>query len=109
MGWPVSIPTRFSHSHLLATPQYGIWIPPGVAHVALNRLAAGHTSLYVAPLIVALLDHLRAYPQMGPPDERRARLLLAGPSGLPATARVFSSLGASWLDATVKKKPRRLG
>ena len=78
--------------HFWAPPQYGVWLPPGVEHVALNRLAAGHASLYLAPalcgalpatacairatpLMTALLDHLRELPHQDPPDERRLRLM----------------------------------
>jgi AraC-like DNA-binding protein len=63
--------------HYLAPPQYGIWIPPEVAHVGLNRHEATFCSLYLArarcrrlpreacavavgPLLKALLEQLRA-------------------------------------------------
>lgn len=78
--------------HFLAPPQYGVWLPPGIAHVGLNRNEAGHCSVYVAaslchrlpgkpcalavsPLIVAILDHLRARPVGTPHDEETDRLL----------------------------------
>jgi len=31
----------------LAPPQFGIWLPPEVEHIGLNRQAATHSSLYV--------------------------------------------------------------
>jgi len=60
----------------LAPPQYGVWIPPGMEHVASNRHEASYVTLYVAeplcaalprractmavnPLILAVLDLLR--------------------------------------------------
>src|SRR5690348_2931548 len=33
--------------HYLAPPHYGIWLPPDVEHVGLNRHEASHSSLYV--------------------------------------------------------------
>lgn len=79
-------------AHFLAPPQYGIWLPPGVAHVGLNRSEAGHCSLYidrtlceplpavpcalaVSPLIVALLDHLRMQPDAARRTTETSRLL----------------------------------
>lgn len=66
---------RLADRHYLAPPQYGIWLPPDVEHVGLNRFEACHCSLYVmpercdalprtpcaltvGPLVRALLDHL---------------------------------------------------
>jgi AraC-like DNA-binding protein len=80
--------------HFLAPPQYGIWLPPGVEHVGLNRNEAGHCSLYIAaslcrrlpgkpcalavsPLIVAMLDHLRTQPTAADAREETDRLLRA--------------------------------
>ncbi len=85
--------------HLMAPPQCGVWLPPQVEHVGLNRHAANHCSLYVsAPLCAALppqacaltigplarapLDHLRA--QAGAAAPR------AAPS--PADARLLQVL-----------------
>ncbi len=65
--------------HYLAPPQYGVWLPPRVVHVGLNRQASHHCSLYIAPsgcsglpdtpcaltvspVVRALLDHLRQQP-----------------------------------------------
>lgn len=28
---------KLAHSHYLAPPQYGIWLPPGVEHLGMNR------------------------------------------------------------------------
>ena len=79
-------------THFLAPPQYGIWLPPGIAHVGLNRSEAGHCSLYVdhalctrlpakpcalavSPLIVAMLDHLRMLPDASRGTAETERLL----------------------------------
>lgn len=78
--------------HFLAPPQYGVWLPPGVEHVGLNRNEAGHCSLYIAPpqsgrlpakpcalavspLIVALLDQLRTQPTESIDSAEHERLL----------------------------------
>ncbi len=70
---------KVADHHYLAPPHYGIWLPPDMQHVGLNRQAAHHCSLYVArpgckvlpqtacaltvgPLARALLDHLRQHP-----------------------------------------------
>jgi AraC-like DNA-binding protein len=67
---------KVADQHYLAPPHYGIWLPPDLEHVGLNRLEAHHCSLYVArpgckvlpaapcaltvnPLVRALLEHLR--------------------------------------------------
>lgn len=69
---------KLAHSHYLAPPQYGIWLPPDVEHLGMNRYEATHCSLYlsrercralpkttcalaVGPLIKAILEHLRAH------------------------------------------------
>ena len=68
---------KVAEHHYLAPPHYGIWLPPDLEHVGLNRLEAHHCSLYVArpgcavlpaapcaltvnALVRALLEHLRA-------------------------------------------------
>ncbi|AYH43989.1 helix-turn-helix transcriptional regulator [Azoarcus sp. DN11] len=83
---------QVEREHFLAPPQYGVWLPPGVAHVGLNRNEAGYCSLYVAaplcdrlprnpcalavsPLIVALLDHLRLQAPDTLRDAENTRLL----------------------------------
>ncbi len=67
---------KLAQQHLLAPPQYGIWLPPDVEHIGMNRLEAHYCSLYVArdgcgalpatacaltvsPLVRAMLNHLR--------------------------------------------------
>ena len=67
---------KVADHHYLAPPHYGIWLPPDLEHVGLNRLEAHHCSLYIArpdcvvlpatpcaltvnPLVRALLEHLR--------------------------------------------------
>jgi AraC-like DNA-binding protein len=82
--------------HYLAPPQYGIWIPPRVAHVGLNRHEATFCSLYLArercsrlpreacavavgPLLKALLEQLRARridTPRKPSDERLVEVLV---------------------------------
>ncbi|MGB1239219.1 MAG: AraC family transcriptional regulator [Pseudomonadales bacterium] len=66
---------KLAHTHYLAPPQYGLWLPPNVEHRGLNRYEAEHCSIYVdtalcgqmpqhscaltiSPLIRALLEHL---------------------------------------------------
>lgn len=83
---------KVAEHHYLAPPQYGIWLPPGVQHVGLNRYEACHCSLYIAPeqcsalprtpcaltvspLVRALLDHLHQQPAEKPIGPRTARLL----------------------------------
>ncbi|OGB32727.1 MAG: AraC family transcriptional regulator [Burkholderiales bacterium RIFCSPLOWO2_12_FULL_61_40] len=82
--------------HYLAPPQYGIWLPPDLEHVGLNRQEACHCSLYIAPLqcsalprspcaltvsplVRALLEHLHqqgAVQPTSPQDERLLQVLL---------------------------------
>lgn len=98
--------------HFLAPPQYGIWLPPDVAHIGLNRKAAGHCSLYVAqglcdrlpktpcalsvsPLIVAMLDHLRARPVGAPATLEDARFLQVLVDQLALAPRAGSYLPSS--------------
>lgn len=79
--------------HYLAPPQYGIWLPPHLEHVGLNRYEAHHCSLYLAPsvcaavlpatpcaltvspLVRALLEHLQQQGLQQPGNEADARLL----------------------------------
>lgn len=77
--------------HYLAPPQYGIWIPPGVEHVASNRYEASYCSLLleatlcerlppeactlaINPLIQAILDTLRQQQLDYPRSEQERRL-----------------------------------
>ena len=87
---------KLADRHYLAPPQYGVWLPPDVVHVGLNRLAAHHCSVYIStqacsglprrdcaltvtPLVRALLDHLRQSPPqpdpLQPASESDVRLL----------------------------------
>jgi AraC-like DNA-binding protein len=83
---------KVADHHYLAPPQYGIWLPPGVAHVGLNRHEAHYCSLYIAPhactalpstscaltvspLVRSLLDHLLLLPEGVPDTEQDTRLL----------------------------------
>ena len=87
---------KLAGRHYLAPPQYGIWIPPEVAHVGLNRHEATFCSLYLArercrrlpreacavavgPLLKALLEQLRARgidTPRKPPDVRLVEVLV---------------------------------
>ena len=83
---------KLAGQHFLAPPHYGVWLPPNVEHVGLNRQEACHCSLYLAeelcgslprtpsaltvsPLVRALLDHLRLQPGTLPRTEADERLL----------------------------------
>jgi AraC-like DNA-binding protein len=83
---------KVADHHFLAPPQYGLWLPPDLQHVGLNRKEAHHCSLYVSrplcaslppapcaltvsPLVRALLDHLRQLPAGAPNGAEDARLL----------------------------------
>lgn len=87
---------KVAEHHYLAPPQYGVWLPPQVVHVGLNRQAAHHCSLYVSPalcgqlpadpcaltvspLVRALLEHLRQQPVaevISPPEARLLAVLV---------------------------------
>lgn len=83
---------KLADRHYLAPPQYGIWLPPHLEHVGLNRHEACHCSLYLAPphsdrlpkspcalsvspLVRSLLEHLRQHPPGLPRTEAEERLL----------------------------------
>lgn len=83
---------KVADRHYLAPPQYGVWLPPNVVHVGLNRQAAHHCSLYVSPalcehlpttpcaltvspLVRAMLEHLRRQPVTQASTPQDARLL----------------------------------
>ena len=83
---------KLADSHYLAPPQYGIWLPPHMAHTAINRQETCYGSLYVAaelcqglptstcaltlsPLVRALLEHLRQHPPALPRSTEQERLL----------------------------------
>lgn len=98
--------------HYLAPPQYGIWLPPHLEHVGLNRKAAHHCSLYVStslchhlpaepcaltvsPLVRALLEHLRQQPAGIPTAGAETRLLKVLLDQLSAAPRAGSYLPGS--------------
>jgi AraC-like DNA-binding protein len=83
---------KVAEQHYLAPPQYGMWLPPDLEHVGLNRREAAHSSLYVSralcaelpttpcaltigPLARALLEHLRQLPTGAPNNAEETRLL----------------------------------
>lgn len=83
---------KVADHHYLAPPQYGVWLPPDVRHVGLNRYEAHHCSLYIAPvhctalprtpcaltvspLVRALLEHLQQQPTGVSDTEAEKRLL----------------------------------
>lgn len=70
---------KLADRHYLAPPQYGIWLPPLVEHIGLNRYETSFCSVYIAadlcsalpkttcavsvnPLVRAILEHLRDRP-----------------------------------------------
>ena len=87
---------KVADHHYLAPPHYGIWLPPDLQHVGMNRQEAHHCSLYVtrqgcgvlpatpcaltvSPLVRALLEHLRLHPPAhvaSGSDERLLQVLL---------------------------------
>ena len=83
---------KVARDHLLAPPQFGIWLPPRLEHVGLNHKESHHCSLYVSaavcgvmpagpcaltvsPLVRALLEHLRDQPPALRPTEQEQRLM----------------------------------
>jgi len=83
---------KLADRHYLAPPQYGMWLPPEIEHVGLNRHEATFCSLYLAPercrdlpqepcalavspLVKALLEQLRARGVDTPRTPRDARLV----------------------------------
>lgn len=83
---------KLTQRHLLAPSQYGIWIPPHVEHIGLNRHAASYCSVYLAkewcdqlpettcaltvtPLTRSILEHLRHHIPARPPSAAEQRLL----------------------------------
>ena len=96
--------------HYLIPPQYGLWLPPNVSHLGMNRAAAWHCSVYVdagltaplpdhvcalgvSPLLKALLDDLRERPpQNATPDEAARRRLVLVHDELCRAPRISSYL-----------------
>lgn len=83
---------ELAHQHYLAPPQYGVWLPPQTEHIAFNRQAASHCSIYidtdlcqtlplsacaltVSPFMRALLEELGCKPPGIPGSEQEQRLL----------------------------------
>jgi AraC-like DNA-binding protein len=83
---------KLADRHYLAPPQYGIWLPPEVEHVGLNRHEATFCSLYLArercrrlprdpcalavgPLLRTLLEQFRARGIATPRTPAEARLV----------------------------------
>ena len=106
------IEVKLETQHVVAPPQLGIWLPPDVEHVGLNREAAMHSSLYVAvelcaalpgeacalsvnPLSRALLEHLRDHVPDVPPSEKDIRLMRVLVDQLAHATRVASYLPRS--------------
>ena len=103
---------KVADHHYLAPPQYGVWLPPDMAHVGLNRHAAHHASVYlstplcaalpaepcaltVSPLARALLEHLRAQPDDLSDTPEGSRLLQVLADQLMAAPRAGSYLPTS--------------
>lgn len=103
---------KLADHHYLAPPQYGIWLPPEVVHVGLNRYEACHCSLYLAPeqchalpqnpcaltvspLVRALLDHLHQQPAGQPSSAEEERLLQVLVDQLAQAPRAGSYLPSS--------------
>lgn len=103
---------KLADRHYLVPPQYGIWLPPNVAHVGQNRQAACHSSLYVTealcgtlpagpcalavtPLVRAMLEHLRQQPPGLPQAAHEERLLQVLLDQLGGARQVGSYLPAS--------------
>ena len=83
---------KLADHHYLAPPQYGVWLPPRVEHVGLNRLESHHCSFYLAPsvcaampaqacaltvspLVRALMEQLRDHPPALQPSAEDGRLM----------------------------------
>lgn len=103
---------KVAEHHYLAPPQYGIWLPPDLDHVGLNRLAAHHCSLYIArpgcaglpatpcaltvsPLVRAMLEHLRQQAPAPSATPENARLLQVLVDQLSLAPRAGSYLPGS--------------
>jgi hypothetical protein len=57
---------KVAEQHYLAPPQYGMWLPPDLEHVGLNRRAATHSSLYVSRALCAVLPTTPCALTVGP-------------------------------------------
>ena len=103
---------KLAERHYLAPPQYGIWLPPEVEHVGLNRHEATFCSLYlsrercrllpaepcamaVGPLLKALLEQLRSRRIDTPRTPAAARLVEVLVDELASAPRQGTYLPAS--------------
>ena len=103
---------KVADHHYLAPPQYGIWLPPDLDHVGLNRYEAHHCSLYIAragcvvlpptpcaltvsPLVRAVLEDLRQQALDAPSTPQHARLLQVLVDQLAVAPRAGSYLPSS--------------
>lgn len=103
---------KLAGQHFLAPPHYGVWLPPHVEHMGLNRQEACHCSVYLAealceplprtpsaltvsPLVRALLDHLRLQSCTLPASVAHERLLRVLVDQLVAAPRAGSYLPTS--------------
>jgi len=103
---------KVAEHHYLAPPQYGIWLPPNMEHVGLNRHEAHHCSLYigpqacknmpaapraltVSPLVRAMLEHLQQQGAQQPGNAADARLLRVLADQLALAPRAGSYLPTS--------------
>jgi AraC-like DNA-binding protein/quercetin dioxygenase-like cupin family protein len=98
--------------HIIAPPQFGVWLPPNVEHNALNHQEACHCSVYVTaslcdqlpqiacaltitPLIRALLEELRMSPPGLVQTSEESRLLFVLLDKMRQTSRVATYLPGS--------------
>jgi transcriptional regulator GlxA family with amidase domain len=103
---------KVADHHYLAPPQYGIWLPPDLDHVGLNRYEAHHCSLYIArpgcdvlpptpcaltvsPLVRAVLEDLRQQAPDAASTPQHARLLQVLVDQLAVAPRAGSYLPSS--------------
>jgi AraC-like DNA-binding protein len=103
---------KLAKHQYLAPPQYGIWLPPDLEHVGLNRQEAHHCSLYIAPelcdvlppgacaltvspLVRALLNHLHQQSSKPAADPQNERLLCVLVDQLALAPRAGSYLPSS--------------
>jgi len=103
---------KVADHHYLAPPQYGIWLPPDLDHVGLNRYEAHHCSLYIAragcavlpptpcaltvsPLMRAMLEDLRQQAPEAASTPQHARLLQVLVDQLAVAPRAGSYLPSS--------------
>lgn len=103
---------KLAEHHYLSPPQYGIWLPPGISHVGLNRYETAICSLYitrekcasmpadpcaltVSPLVRAILEHLRLNPPGENMTETEERLFQVLADQLSQAPRAGSYLPTS--------------